>query len=450
MLDINLIRREPELVTELLARKGCEVDFTEFLAKDRQRRDMMHDTESLKAERNRVSSQIPKLKKEGADTTEIFESMRELGDRIKENDEAINSLNRQQLDFIASLPNLPADDVIAGGKEHNQVVHLYGEKPNFDFTPKNHVDLAESLDLIDYVRGVKLSGSGFWLYKGLGAQLEWAMINYFISEHLKDNYRMIMPPHLLNYDCGFTAGQFPKFEEDVFTLQQRRGMGSAEQIAKERESEEQSIAQHGFRRFLAPTAETSLVNIHRDEILDAEVLPLKYFAYTPCYRSEAGSYRAEERGTIRGHQFNKVEMFQYTLPELAEEALTEMTTKAEKLVQGLELHYRLSKLAAGDCSASMKKTLDIEVWIPSINEYKEVSSASWAGDYQARRGNMRFRRPDSKKPEFLHTLNASGLATSRVFPALLEQHQQADGSIYIPKALRPFLGGLEYIKANHV
>ncbi len=448
MLDINLIRREPELVRELLARKGWQVDFTDLLANDQRRRNMMHENETLKAERNRVSSEIPKLKKQGADTTEIFENMRQLGDQIKANDEVIDKLQQEQTTFIASLPNLPAEDVIAGGKENNQVIHTHGEKPQFDFTPKNHVELAESLNLVDFVRGVKLSGSGFWLYKGLGAQLEWAMINYFISEHIKDKYQMIMPPHLLNYESGFTAGQFPKFEEDVFTLQQRRGMGSAEQIAKEKERDEEAMAQHGFKHFLGPTAETALVNMHRDEILDAEQLPLKYFAYTPCYRSEAGSYRAEERGTIRGHQFNKVEIFQYTLPELADEALQEMINKAEKLVQGLELHYRLSKLAAEDCSHSMRKTLDIEVWIPSINEYKEVSSASWAGDYQARRGNIRYRRPDGKKSEYAHTLNASGLATSRILPALLEQHQQADGSVYVPKVLRPYLNGLEYIKTE--
>lgn len=258
---------------------------------------------------------------------------------------------------------------------------------------------------------------------------------------------MILPPHLLNYECGYTAGQFPKFQEDVFTLQERAGMGTSAEIAKEKADTEKSIAEHGFRQFLLPTAETALVNLHRDEILREDQLPLKYFAYTPCYRSEAGSYRAEERGMVRGHQFNKIEMFQYTKPEESDQALEELVHKAETLVQKLGLHHRVSKLAAEDCSASMTKTYDIEVWIPSMNDYKEVSSASSAGDYQARRGNMRYRRQADNKTDFVHTLNASGLATSRIFPAIIEQNQQADGSVIIPEVLRPFMGGQEVIKA---
>ncbi|MDR0897881.1 MAG: serine--tRNA ligase, partial [Oscillospiraceae bacterium] len=321
--------------------------------------------------------------------------------------------------FVACLPNLPDADVEAGGKENNRVLHQWGEKPVFDFVPKNHVDLAESLHLIDYPRGAKLGGAGKWVYTGDGALLEWALLNYFIETHLKDGYQFMLVPHILNYEAGFTAGQFPKFEEDVFWIGEREGKND---------------------QFVLPTAETALVNLHRGEIMQEDELPKKYFAYTPCYRKEAGSYRAEERGMIRGNQFNKVEMVQYTLPEQSPAAFMEMVGKAEALVQGLGLHYQLSKLAAGDCSASMARTYDIEVWIPSMGIYKEVSSASNANDYQARRGAIRVKRKESGKNEFVHMLNASGLATSRIFPAILEQFQQADGSVKVPAPLVKWMG----------
>lgn len=439
MLDIQWIRKEPEKIRELIAKRNIEVDFTEFLEQDKKRRDLIHTTEELKAERNRSSALIPQMKKKGEDTTELLAKMKEISEEIKRNDAELAEIQKEQDTFIAALPNVPAEDVPAGGKEANVVKHTFGEKPTFDFEPKHHVDIAENLGIIDYQRGAKLGGRGFWVYRGDGARLEWALLNYFIQEHLKDGYEMIMPPHLLLYACGFTAGQFPKFEQDVFSLQPRRGMHDDEDA-------ELPEAEHGFRHFLLPTAETALVNLHRDEILDEAELPKKYFAYTPCYRSEAGSYRAEERGMIRGHQFNKVEIFQYTKPEDSAEALEELIGKAENLVKGLGLHYRLSQLAAADCSASMMKTYDIEVWIPSMNDYKEVSSASNAGDYQARRGNMKYRREADRKVEFMHTLNASGLATSRVFPAILEQYQQADGSVLIPEVLRPFMNGQEKIE----
>ena len=252
--------------------------------------------------------------------------------------------------------------------------------------------------------------------------MEWGLLNYFIEEHLKDGYEFILPPHILNYQCGYTAGQFPKFADDVFHL---------------------ASSQEGGKRsgqFLLPTAETALINFHRDEILQEDELPKKYFAYSPCYRKEAGSYRTQERGMIRGHQFNKVEMFQYTLPEHSAQALEELIGKAEKLVQGLGLHYQIAKLAAKDCSAAMAKTFDIEVWIPSMNEYKEVSSVSNARDYQARRAIVRYRRSQDRKIAFVHTLNASGLATSRLLVGLVEQHQQADGSLLVPEVLRKWVG----------
>ncbi|MDO5737778.1 MAG: serine--tRNA ligase [Eubacteriales bacterium] len=437
MLDINLLRKAPEEVAAALKKRGFELDFTEFLKFDQTRRELLHQTEELKAERNRQSKEIPAMKKAGEDTTALLAEMKELADKIKENDSKLTKLNAEQEAFVAALPNIPAEGVVAGGKEANQVVKEVGKKPEFDFEPKHHVDLAKDLALIDYERGVKLSGNGYWLYTGLGARLEWALLNYFIDSHVQAGYEMILPPHILLYDCGYTAGQFPKFTEDSFVL---GGQDSVSARDKE--------LGRSFSHYLLPTSETALVNLYRDEILDESVLPLKYFAYTPCYRREAGSYRAEERGMIRGHQFNKVEMFQFAKPEDSPAALDELVERACKLVEDLGLHFRLSHLAAGDVSHSMQETYDVEVWIPSMNDYKEVSSASNAGDYQARRGQLRFRREGAKKPEYLHTLNASGLATSRVFPAILEQNQQADGSVVVPEKLRPYLGGLEVIQTR--
>ena len=425
MLDINLIRENPGLVTEKLARKGFAADFGPFLARDAERRRLIQATEQLKAEKNKTSARIPILKKEKQDVAPLLARMKAIGEEIRCGDEKIDALDKLQQSFLETLPNLPADDVVAGGKENNLVVSSGNEKPVFAFSPKHHVDLCEQLGLIDYRRGAMLGGNGFWVYRGLGARLEWALLNYFMEEHLADGYEMILPPHILTWQCGYTAGQFPKFKDDVFQLRRDDG--------------------EDFTHFILPTAETALVNLHRDEILDESQLPLRYFAYTPCYRKEAGSYRAEERGMIRGHQFNKIEMFQYVKPEQSEAALQELVGKAARLVEKLGLHYRVSKLAAGDCSASMRKTYDIEVWIPSMNDYKEVSSASDAGDYQARRGNMRYRSQETGKPVFVHTLNASGLATSRIFPAIVEQFQQADGSVVIPEILSKWLGGLEKI-----
>jgi seryl-tRNA synthetase len=420
MIDLNLIRKDAEKVRDALLKRDCDVDFPELLSWDKERREMLVESEGLKAKRNKVSSEIPKLKKAGQDVQPIFEEMKVIADKIKDIDGVVNELESKINTFLVGLPNIPDEDVVAGGKENNEVIREWGTKPVFDFDWKNHVDLVENLDIIDYERGVKLGGNGFWLYKKEGALLEWGLLNYFVEQHLKDGYEFILPPHILTYQCGYTAGQFPKFEDDVFHIKGSDGKG--------------------YTQFLLPTAETALVSLHRDEILDEDSLPRKYFAYTPCYRKEAGSYRADERGMIRGHQFNKVEMVQYTTPENSRKAFDELVYKAEKLVQGLGLHYRVSKLAASDCSASMARTYDIEVWIPSMDVYKEVSSASNAKDYQARRGNMRFRRKETRKTEYIHTLNASGLATSRVIPAIMEQFQQADGSVVVPEVLRKWVG----------
>lgn len=420
MLDINLIRQDPEAVRQALLKRMDEVDFTELLSWDAERRELITKGDELRARRNKVSEQVPVMKRQGADVGPVLAEMKAVSNQIKAIDSRLTETEARIKQFLDGLPNTPDDDVPAGGKEENEVVRVWGEQPCFGFPAKGHMDLAVSLGLIDYERGAKLGGNGFWVYTGVGARMEWALLNYFIETHLADGYEFVLPPHILGYGCGYTAGQFPKFEDDVFHLEPGEGKR--------------------FQQFLLPTAETALVNLHRDEIMQESDLPRRYFAYTPCYRREAGSYRAQERGMVRGHQFNKVELFQYARPEDSGMSLEEMIGKAERLVQGLGLHHRVSRLAAGDVSASMAKTYDIEVWIPSMNEYKEVSSASNGRDYQSRRGGIRFRREATGKTEFVHTLNASGLATSRLFPAILEQFQQADGSVVVPEVLRKWTG----------
>ena len=428
MLDLKRIQENKEKVTELLARKGFKADFDTILALDAERRAVIGEVEQLKAQRNKVSAEIPKLKKAGQPVDHIFAEMRTLGEKVSELDEKAKKLDEQVFDLLCRIPNIPDEDLVGGEKEANEVIKVVGEKPEFSFKMQNHVDLCTKLGIIDYDRGTKLSGSGYWLYRGDGARLEWALLNFFISEHLKDGYEFILPPHQLGYNCGFGAGQFPKFSDEVYWL-------DCDEDRKK-------------NRFMLPTAETALVNMYAGEIIDEAKLPMKYFAYTPCYRKEAGSYRAEERGMIRGHQFNKVEMVQYAHPERSMEAFNELVDKAASLIEKLGLHFRVSKLAAGDCSASMARTYDIEVWIPSMGIYKEVSSVSNANDYQARRNNTKYRDSKTGKPAFVHTLNGSGLATSRVFPALIEQYQNEDGSITIPEVLRPFMGGQEVIKVK--
>ncbi|MGH4122203.1 MAG: serine--tRNA ligase [Clostridium sp.] len=420
MLDLNLIRENPQMVKQALSKRMDNIDFDELLQWDAERRKLIFDIDILKSRKNKVSKEIPELKRKGKNIESYYLEMKEVSSNIKMLEERLTPLGEKINTFLEALPNLPDDDVLAGGKENNKVIREWGKKPDFKFIPRDHVELVTMHNLIDYERGVKLAGNGFWIYKGDGARLEWALLNYFIEEHLKDGYEFILPPHILSYQCGLTAGQFPKFQDEVFKVTDNKNNENSQ--------------------FLLPTSETALINLHRDEILKEEELPKKYFSYTPCYRVEAGSYRASERGMIRGHQFNKVEMFQYTKPEDSDAAFEELLGKAEKLVQGLGLHYRVAKLAAKDCSASMARTYDIEIWIPSMNEYKEVSSASNARDFQARRGMIRFKRNGSKNTEYAHTLNASGLATSRLLPAMVEQMQQEDGSIIVPEVLRKWIG----------
>ena len=420
MLDIKLIREDPDGVCERLRAKGreAEEDIKRILELDTLRRTMISENEAKKAEQNRQSKLIPAMKKEGRDTTEVFASMKALSDAIKANDAALQDVENEYTSLMLGLPNLPDPDLKPGGKENNEPLRYYGEPHHFDFEPKNHVDLCTDLGLIDYQRGVKLSGNGFWIYRGMGARLEWALLNYFIDTHIGDGYELVLVPHMLGYECGLTAGQFPKFKDEVYWLE---------------------TAEDERRRFMLPTAETALVSLHRDEILSEADLPRKYISYTPCFRREAGSYRADERGMVRGHQFNKVEMVQYTLPEKSDEAFDELVANAENLVKGLGFHFRTVKLAAEDCSASMARTYDIEIQIPSMHGYKEVSSVSNARDYQARRGQMRVRRADGRI-ELMHTLNGSGLATSRILPALVEQNQNADGSVNVPDVLKKYVG----------
>lgn len=440
MLDIKKIKENPDAVKAGLKAKEVDCDATvdRILELDVQIRGLKTSSEARTAQKNKLAKENGKLfgmKKKAEKTGEDVSS---LDAQIEENKAAamaldaeneadtklLKELNAEYRLAMLSLPNLPDPDLLPGGKENNQPLRYIGEKHSFDFEPKHHVDLCTSLGLIDYERGVKLAGAGNWMYTGMGARLEWALLNYFIDTHIADGYEMILPPHMLDYACGETAGQFPKFADEVF-----------------------KIANHpieGSTFYMLPTAEAALASVYRDEILTEKDLPKKFFAYTPCFRREAGSHRADERGMVRGHQFNKVEMFQYTTPEGSDEAFEELVHKAENLVSGLGLHFRTVKLAAGDCSASMARTYDIEILIPSMNGYKEVSSVSNARDYQARRGNIRYRRADGKL-DFVHTLNGSGLATSRIFPAIVEQNQRADGSVVIPEVLRKYLGGLEVI-----
>ena len=406
MLDINKIRENKNDVEKALLKrlKQGSFDLGKILKLDEQRRQLIKQAEELKAERNQFSKTKP--------DAETIKKMKKVGEEIKNFEGRIAKIELEFNELLSALPNIPADDVPAGGKENNQVIKTFGQKPAFKFPAKNHVDLAVDLKLIDYERAVKMSGSGFWTYIGQGALLEWALLNYLIDYHKKNGYTFMIPPYLLTEKSAFTSGHLPKFKDDLFWTQDGTCLNA--------------------------TSEMMLLNYHRAEILKEEELPKKYFAFSSCFRREAGAYRTEERGMIRGHQFNKIEMFQFTKPEDSKKAFAELLSHAEKLVEGLGLAFQTSLLAAADASAAMAKTADVEVWIPSMNVFKEVSSVSNALDYQARRGNIRFKNSKGQN-EYVHTLNGSGLATSRLIPAILEQFQQKDGSVKIPEALKKYL-----------
>jgi len=420
MLDIKrIVEQKEEVQKGLLKRMNPEdINLDEIISLYEDRKKLQTEFDSARAEQNSFNEKMSKIDKKGDEFKKLLEELKKKSEEVKGIEEKLRNTETELKSKVEVLPNVPDEDVVAGGKEKNEVVKEVGKKPEFSFAIRDHVQLGTDLDIFDFERASKISGNNFSMYKGLGAQLEWALINYFISEHLKAGYEMIIPPNLVVRESAYAAGQLPKFEDDVFWVQD--GL------------------------CLIPTAETVLTNMYRGEVLDEKDLPKKFFAYTPCYRREAGSYRANEKGLIRMHQFNKVEMYLFVKPEDANQAMDELVNRAEELVAGLGLHYRVVKLAAGDCSAGMAKTYDVEVYIPSIDKYYEVSSISNARDYQARRGNMRYKREDGKL-EFLNTLNASGLATSRLMVALVETYQNEDGSIEVPEVLRPYMGGVDKI-----
>ena len=420
MLDIKLIRKDPEGVEKRLKTKDASLALAPILKLDEEIRDAKTKVEVLKASRNEASQKIGELKRKGESTAEIMKQVQSHGDEIHALDVKLGQLEAAFHDAISRLPNLPMDDIkVADDPKENVVLKEVGRKPVFDFPFKNHLELNEKLHLFDFKRGAKITGSGWPVYKGWGARLEWALINYMIEIHLKNGFEQFIPPICVRPETVFWSGQLPKFENQQFR-----------------------IRDNDFDLFLIPTAEVPLNGLHAEEILNEELLPLKYIAYTPCFRREAGAAGKDERGLIRMHQFNKVEMFAFTQPENSMKLFDQMMASAEEVLAGLELHYRNMLLVTGDMSFAAMRTVDIEVWLPGQNRYYEVSSVSNCGDFQARRSSSRYRNPEGKL-EFLHTLNGSGLATSRLMVALLENNQQADGSVIIPKALRKYLGGCE-------
>lgn len=421
MIDIRLIVENKQDVEKSLLKRLSADDFNldEIISLDEERKKYQLEFDTKKAQQNQFNEKMAKEDKGSESFKKLLVELKQKSEEIKQIEEKLRVVEKELNTKLEVLPNIPDEDVVGGGKESNKVVRESGKKPTFDFEIKDHVELGKDLGMFDLERATKISGNNFSMYRGLGARLEWALINYFISKHLEAGYEMVIPPNLVVRDSAYAAGQLPKFEEDVYWVQD--GL------------------------CLIPTAETVLTNIYRNEILEEKDLPKKFFAYTPCYRREAGSYRANEKGLIRMHQFNKVEMYQFTSAEDSPKAFDELVKRAEELVEGLGLHYRTVMLAAGDCSAGAAKTIDVEIYIPSIDQYYEVSSISNVREYQSRRGNMRYKPSDGGKPKYMHTLNGSGLATSRLMVGLVETYQQADGSILIPEVLRPFMGGIDKI-----
>ncbi len=415
MIDIKRIVEDRNNVERgLLKRMRKEdLDLDTIIELYNQKKELQQQFEQLRAQQKSFNEKMASVQKGSDEFKTLVSELKDMSEKVKDAELKAKEVDDRLYEMMIKLPNVPDEDVVAGEKESNAVVYTYGEIPKYDFEIKDHLDVAEGLNLIDMKRASKISGSAFVMYTGMGAVLEWALLNYFIKSHLQDNYTMILPPHLLSEESGFGAGQLPKFREDVYWTED--GL------------------------FLLPTAETALSNIYRDEIIPEEKLPIKLFGYTPCYRREAGGYRTNERGLIRTHQFNKVEMFMYTTQEQSDACLDELVGKAKKLVEGLGLHYQLTKLAAGDCSAGAAKTFDIEVWMPYLKRYQEVSSCSNVKEYQSRRANIKYKTTDGEN-KYVHMLNASGLATSRLMVAILETYQNADGSLTVPNVLREFVG----------
>ncbi len=419
MLDMKWVREHPEEAALALRGRDPDIDLEPLLQIDRERREIITRTETLKAEQNRISKEIPERKKSGQSTDDLLSQVGEIKRQVQESLDLQRNLDLQFEELSLALPNIPHPSVLRSlSKEDNQVVREWGAKPVFDFPTKNHLELGEALGLFDFERAAKISGSGFPIYRGRLYRLERALLNFLLVRNDNAGYEMIGLPYLVNRETGFTSGQLPKFAEQMYHV-------CADEL------------------YLIPTAEIALGGIHRDEILLDADLPLRYTAYTACFRREAGTYGTGERGLVRTHQFNKVEIFSVTLPEKSYDELEQIRKQAEGLVEELGLHYRTTQLVTSDLAQGSAKTYDIEVWLPGQNRYYEVSSCSNCEAYQARRGNIRFRRGPNGKPEFVHTLNGSALATSRLMIALLECYQQVDGSVLIPDALRPFMGGQE-------
>ncbi len=417
MLDIKDIKKRKEYYENCFKKRQYEVDLEALIKQYDKIVELKKLQEELLTQKNKGAKDFDLLKRTGKDTTTLQTEMKELAKQTAQITEKLAKVQEEYDKVFFALPNIVVDDTPAGNKENNVVLKTFGKKPSFDFKAKNHIQLCKQLNLIDYDRATKIAGEGNWIYTGLGARLEWAILNFCIEEHLKDGFEFKLLPHILKYECGFGAGQFPKFANEDFFI-------------------DKNFLPNNF---LLPTAETALVNLHKNEVLKEEDLPKKYFAYTPCFRIEAGSNRPDEKGMIRGHQFNKVEMVEYVAPEDNERAWNELLGKAERIVQKLGLHYRLVQLAGGDYAHGMAKTWDIEIYIPSMDRYTEVSSVSTALNYQGRRTNTKYQKKDGTK-DYVYTLNASGIATSRIFPAILEQYQNADGTVTVPQVLVKYLG----------
>ncbi|WP_433944895.1 serine--tRNA ligase [Paenibacillus sp. SN-8-1] len=423
MLDVKILRNEYSRVEEALQKRGKSLDLISgFPQLDEKRRELLQESEQLKNRRNVVSAEVAKRKKNREDADELITEMREVGDRIKALDDEVRELEARIDELTMAIPNIPNESVPVGSSEEDNVeIRRWSEPRKFDFTPKAHWELGVDLNILDFEAAAKVTGSRFTFYKGLGARLERALISFMMDLHSNEHgYEEMLPPYIVNRDSLYGTGQLPKFEEDLFKL---------------RDTE----------YYLIPTAEVPVTNYHRDEILNVEDLPRNYVAYSSCFRSEAGASGRDTRGLIRQHQFNKVEMIKIVHPETSYEELEKMTQNAERVLQLLNLPYRVLALCTGDMGFTAAKTYDLEVWLPESGMYREISSCSNVEDFQARRANIRFRPEAKAKPEFVHTLNGSGLAVGRTVAAILENYQQEDGSIEIPEVLRPYMGNINYI-----
>jgi seryl-tRNA synthetase len=425
MLDIKFIRENTDLVRAKLKERGDAIDLDQFSAMDRKRRDILQEVETLRSDRNSVSKEIGKRKKSGEDASGIIAEMGSVSSRIKELDESLKETEALLNALIMTIPNMPHESVVCGaGDEDNPVVRKWGEKPQFDFEPKPHWDIGEELNILDFACGAKITGARFTVYRGAGARLERALINFMLDLHtMEHGYTEIFTPFMVNSESMTGTGQLPKFEEDLFKIA-------------------------GTDYYLIPTAEVPVTNIHRDEILDEKDLPVGYVAYSACFRAEAGSYGKDTRGLIRQHQFNKVEMVKFTRPEESYDELEKLTANAEEVLKRLGIHFRTVNLCKGDLGFSSAKTYDLEAWLPGQDTYREISSCSNFGAFQGRRANIRFRREENSKVEYVHTLNGSGLAIGRTVVAILENYQQKDGTVIVPEALRPYMNGVDRIVRN--